>query len=72
MNAFHTGFFLNKNPCAQCGKPIAAPMWFEEERDRVSFAWSCAACDYQFVTIALYGRQGREQPVRHEIRALAA
>ncbi len=51
--AYESAFLLNKIPCAQCGKPIASPLWSERERNRVSFLWSCRACDYQFVTIAI-------------------
>jgi len=51
--AYEFAFLLNKIPCAQCGKPIASPLWTERERNRVSFLWSCQACDYQFVTIAI-------------------
>jgi hypothetical protein len=50
---YQSGILLNKHPCAQCGKPIASPLWSEHERNRVSFLWSCKACDYQFVTIAI-------------------
>jgi hypothetical protein len=44
-----------QNPCAQCGKPIERPIWSERGRDRMSFVWSCDACDYQFTTIAIFG-----------------
>ncbi len=43
-----------QNPCAQCGKPIARPLWSERGSDRMSFIWSCNACDYQFTTIAIF------------------
>lgn len=75
---YHSEFLLNKHPCAQCGKPIASPLWSERERNRVSFLWSCQACDYQFVTIAILksrlpvDRIPREQPVRPEEPAVAA
>lgn len=60
---YDSGFLLGKHPCAQCGKPIAAPLWSERERNRVSFLWSCKACDYQFVTIAILKSEVREVPV---------
>ena len=71
-------FLLNKNPCAQCGKPIALPLWSERERNRVSYLWSCQACDYQFVTIAILKSEAlsqqvpREEPARRDARAIAA
>lgn len=40
------------NPCAQCGHPIAAPDWIEEEEDRTIYLWHCHACDYRFEAIA--------------------
>lgn len=76
--ACDSGFLLNKNPCAQCGKPIASPLWSERERNRVSFLWSCQACDYQFVTIAILKsrlsevRVPQEPPARREDPAIAA
>lgn len=60
---YDSEFLLNKNPCAQCGKPIASPLWTERERNRVSFLWSCQACDYQFVTIAILKSGVRDDPV---------
>lgn len=50
---YRSGLFLIKQPCAQCGEPIAAPLWLEHERNRVSFLWACTACNYQFVTMAV-------------------
>jgi ribosomal protein L37AE/L43A len=64
--AYESAFLLNKSPCAQCGKPIASPLWSERERNRVSFLWSCQACDYQFVTIAILKSQTLEVPVPQE------
>jgi ribosomal protein L37AE/L43A len=42
------------NPCAQCGKPIAAPDWVEAGPRRVSYLWQCRACDYQFEAVAFF------------------
>jgi len=65
---YGSGFLLNKHPCAQCGQPIASPLWSERERNRVSFLWSCHACDYQFVTIAILKSEIREDPVPRQQR----
>ncbi|MES2750220.1 MAG: hypothetical protein V4661_02505 [Pseudomonadota bacterium] len=76
--ASDSGLLLNKNPCAQCGKPIASPLWSERERNRVSYLWSCQACDYQFVTIAILKSESlnqpvpREEPARRDAAAIAA
>jgi hypothetical protein len=35
------------NPCAQCGKPKAAPDWTENGPRRISYLWHCRACDYR-------------------------
>ena len=29
----------HENPCAQCGKPIATPEWFENGPHRTSYLW---------------------------------
>jgi ribosomal protein L37AE/L43A len=42
------------NPCAQCGQPIAAPDWVEDEEDRTTYLWSCRACNYSFEAIAFF------------------
>ena len=54
------------NPCAQCGKPIAAPEWVEAGPRRTSYLWRCQACDYQFEAVAFFAEPQRD----HE--ALAA
>jgi hypothetical protein len=59
----YSEFLLDKQPCAQCGKPIATPLWLERERNRVSFLWACKACDYQFVTVAVLKSEVIELPV---------
>jgi hypothetical protein len=43
------GYLPHENPCAQCGKPIAAPEWVESGPRRTSYLWQCRACDYRFV-----------------------
>lgn len=60
---YRSEFLLNKQPCAQCGKPIVSPLWSEHERNRVSFLWACTACDYQFVTIAVLKSEVIDIPV---------
>jgi hypothetical protein len=42
------------NPCAQCGKPIAAPDWIENSARRISYLWRCKACDYRFEAVAFF------------------
>jgi hypothetical protein len=48
------GYLPQGNPCAQCGKPIAAPEWIENGPRRISYLWHCRACDYQFEAVAFY------------------
>jgi hypothetical protein len=48
------GYLPHENPCAQCGKPIAAPDWTENGPRRISYLWHCRACDYQFEAVAFY------------------
>ena len=43
------------NPCAQCGKPIAAPEWVEPGPRCVAYLWQCRACDYRFEAVAFFG-----------------
>ncbi|MEA2829385.1 MAG: hypothetical protein QOF22_133 [Bradyrhizobium sp.] len=44
-----------ENPCAQCGRPIAAPEWIEETgRHHISYLWYCQACDYRFEAEAFF------------------
>jgi DNA-directed RNA polymerase subunit RPC12/RpoP len=42
----------HQNPCAQCGKPIAVPEWFENGPHRTSYLWRCHACGYRFEAVA--------------------
>ena len=52
------------NPCAQCGQPIAQPVWSEPVGCRVYYDWICETCDYEFTTIAIYAeRQDLEQAI---------
>ena len=50
------------NPCAQCGKPIAKPIWSEPGAGCVTYVWSCRACDYEFTCTAVYPHR-EEQPL---------
>jgi hypothetical protein len=56
------GTLPRKNPCAQCGHPIAAPDWIEAGPRRASYLWHCRACDYRFEAVAVFSEQesGRE------------
>ena len=40
--------------CAQCGEPIAFPDWVEQAASRVTYLWTCRACDYRFEAIAVF------------------
>ena len=48
------GYLPHENPCAQCGKPIAAPDWIENGPRRISYLWHCQACDYRFEAVAFF------------------
>jgi ribosomal protein L37AE/L43A len=48
------GYLPHENPCAQCGKPIAAPGWIEAGPRRTSYLWHCRACDYKFEAVAFF------------------
>ncbi|MGE5158187.1 MAG: hypothetical protein ACM3OF_08565 [Gemmatimonas sp.] len=57
-------YLPKQNPCAQCGHPIAAPDWIEEEADRTVYLWHCHACDYRFEAIAFFEDAGaHNQPL---------
>jgi C4-type Zn-finger protein len=43
-----------RNPCAQCGEPIALPEWVEPGMSRVAYLWYCRACDYRFEAVAFF------------------
>jgi DNA-directed RNA polymerase subunit RPC12/RpoP len=44
-----------ENPCAQCGRPIAIPEWFEQGPQRTAYLWKCQACGYRFEAVAFFG-----------------
>jgi ribosomal protein L37AE/L43A len=50
------GYLPKQNPCAQCGKPIAAPEWTENGPRRISYLWNCRACHYRFEAVAFYDK----------------
>ena len=54
MAKFEFGYLPRGNPCAQCGKPIAAPEWIEQGPRRISYLWHCRACDYKFEAVAFF------------------
>ncbi len=49
-----SGYLPRKNPCAQCGEPIAAPEWVEAGPGRIAYLWNCRACDYRFEAVAFF------------------
>jgi rubredoxin len=49
------------NPCAQCGKPIAAPDWVEAGPHRTSYLWRCQACGYRFEAMAIFADSQSDQ-----------
>ena len=61
----HSGDILKdiprQNPCAQCGTPIAQPDWIEPGEGRVSYLWTCRACNYRFEAVAIFD----EMPIAH-------
>ena len=60
------GYLPHENPCAQCGKPIAAPEWVEYGPRRTSYLWHCRACDYRFEAVAFFDDS---QPDREALAA---
>ncbi len=60
------GHSPTQNPCAQCGEPIAEPDWVEPGAGRVTYLWSCPACNYRFEAIAFFGAP---DPVREPLAA---
>jgi hypothetical protein len=48
------GYLPQGNPCAQCGKPIAAPDWIETGAHWTAYLWQCRACDYRFEAVAYF------------------
>ncbi|HZC94556.1 MAG TPA: hypothetical protein VE267_00225 [Bradyrhizobium sp.] len=61
MARLDSGYLPRENPCAQCGKPIASPDWVESDTSRVSYLWTCHACDYRFEAIAIYDEAHAER-----------
>jgi hypothetical protein len=51
------------NPCAQCGKPIAAPEWIESEPGHTAYLWHCWACDYRFEAVAYYDDAQQDEAI---------
>jgi hypothetical protein len=66
MARLDLGYLPKQNPCAQCGKSIAAPEWIENGPRRISYLWRCRACDYRFEAVAFYDNS------QSELEALAA
>jgi hypothetical protein len=66
MARIDLGYLPKQNPCAQCGKPIAAPEWIENGPRRISYLWHCRACDYRFEAVAFYHNS------QSDLEALAA
>ena len=54
MARIDSGYLPRENPCAQCGKPIAAPDWIESGPNRVAYLWHCWTCDYRFEAVAYF------------------
>ncbi len=54
MARANLGYLPHGNPCAQCGKPIPSPDWVEEGPGRISYLWTCRACDYRFEAVAIF------------------
>jgi hypothetical protein len=54
MASMDLGSLPCKNPCAQCGKPIAAPEWIEAGPRRTAYLWHCWACDYRYEAVAFF------------------
>lgn len=50
------------NPCAQCGTPISQPDWIEPGEGRVSYLWTCRACNYRFEAVAIFDKSALEHP----------
>jgi ribosomal protein L37AE/L43A len=59
MAAVVSDHLPHQNPCAQCGKPIAAPVWFEDGPRRTSYLWQCTDCGYTFEAVAFFNETNR-------------
>jgi hypothetical protein len=55
------GYLPQQNPCAQCGRPIAAPDWAESSGDHTSYLWCCRACGYRFEAVAYFAEAQSER-----------
>jgi hypothetical protein len=55
-----------RNPCAQCGKPIASPDWVETDSNRTSYLWHCRACNYTFEAMVIFEER---EPARAPLAA---
>jgi hypothetical protein len=60
MVSMNLGSLPLGNPCAQCGKPIAAPEWVESGPGRTSYLWHCWGCDYTFEAGAFFEESHRD------------
>ena len=54
MVGIDSGDLPRDNPCAQCGRSIAAPDWIEGGPRRIRYLWHCRACDYRFEAEAVF------------------
>jgi hypothetical protein len=61
MARIDPGYLPHGNPCAQCGKPIAAPEWVEAGPRRTSYLWQCQACNYRFEAVAFFDDSQSDQ-----------
>jgi len=50
------GYLPKQNPCAQCGKPIAAPEWTENGPRRISYLWNCRHAITASEAVAFYDK----------------
>ena len=58
----HATDIPRSNPCAQCGTPIAQPDWIEPGEGRISYLWTCHACNYRFEAVAIFPDEAIELP----------
>ena len=54
-------YLPKRNPCAQCGKPIAMPEWIEPGSGRTAYLWHCWSCDYRFEAVAIFDERDMDQ-----------